>query len=71
MFKEKMALKIPPKKMAWLSFICQFKFKVHETKSRTHLDLYLTPPPPIYQFNVVLITLRLFHSYEMSKDSTP
>lgn len=34
-------------KMAWLSFICQFMFKVHETKSRTHLDMFCiyTPPP--------------------------
>lgn len=62
-------------KMAWLSFICQFMFKVHETNSRTHLDMFCIytppPPPPIYQFNVVLITLRLFHSFEMSKDPTP
>lgn len=42
--------------------------------SRTHLNMfwiYTSPPPPINQFNVVLITLRLFHSFEMSKDPTP
>lgn len=41
--------------------------------SRTHLNMFwiYTSPPPINQFNVVLITLRLFHSFEMSKDPTP
>lgn len=63
---------LTPKKMAWLSFICQFMFKVHETKSRTHLDMFcIYTPPPNLPIQCCFDQSRLFHSFEMSKDPTP
>lgn len=38
--------------------------------SRTHLNMFwIYTSPPINQFNVVLITLRLFHSFVKRSDS--